>query len=77
MEIYNGCLIQDFKSFEALRENRRMDKNTLRRITNRLSSCGLIKSLRDTRIPDGRKRVYVVVDLGVAEAIRNLTNVLM
>ena len=77
MEIYNGCLTEEYKSFENLRQSFKIGKDSLRRITNRLSSCGLIKSLKDTHIGDGRKRIYVVVDLEITENIKNLTNLIM
>lgn len=73
MEIYNGCKTDDFRSFQDLRESIRMNKSTLRRITNRLSSCGLIRSIKDNRMFDGRKKVFVITDKELVEKMSDLT----
>lgn len=72
-EIYEGCKIDSFKSFEEIRKTVKMGKPTLRRITNRLSACGLIESRKDTSTKDGRKRVFVVTDIELIEKLIEIT----
>lgn len=77
MEIYHGCLIEEYKSFKDLIKENRININSLRKITNRLSSSGLIKSIKDNKEIDKRKKVFVVTDSEIAESIKNLTNLIM
>lgn len=72
-DIYDGCLVCEYRSFDTLKNNLRINKATLRRITNRLSNCGLINSIKDSSITDGRKRVYVITDSELMEKISELT----
>lgn len=72
-EIYEGCQINDFRSFEDILKRLKMNKATLRRITNRLSRSGVINSVKDENNPDKRKRVYVIADKELIEKLINLT----
>lgn len=71
-EIYEGCLVNDYRSFEDLKECLKMNKSTLRRITNRLSACGIIESVRDNTIKDGRKRAFIISDQELIEKISDI-----
>ena len=72
-EIHDGCLVCEYRSFDYLKDNLKINKATLRRITNRLSNCGLINSVKDSSIGDGRKRVYVVTDTELVEKLSDVT----
>ena len=72
-EIYNGCMTEEYKTFENIRESLKMNKNTLRRITNRLSRSGLIQSSKSTSYHDKRKRVFVIIDSELFKKISELT----
>lgn len=76
MDIYAGCKIEEYRTFSDLKKTYKMSEFSLRRITNRLSSCGLIKSVKGKN-EDGRTRVYVVVNAGVCESIKYLTQEMM
>lgn len=52
----------DYPTFKELVINTKLNKNTLRRITNRLSNVGLIKSTKCEDCTDKRERVFVVCD---------------
>lgn len=72
-EIYEGCLVNDFRSFDYLKTCFKMNQSTLRRITNRLSACGLIESKKTSTSEDKRKRVYVICDQQLIEKISDVT----
>ena len=72
MYIYYRCTTGDFASFEEISKEQKMNKSNLRRITNRLSRCKLIKSIRPIKEPDGRRRVYIVESPELAEIIRQV-----
>ena len=76
MDVYEGCKTEDYKTFAELKKPYKMSEFTLRRITNRLSSCGLIKSVKGKN-EDGRTRVYVVVNADLCELINSLTQQMM
>lgn len=63
--------------FETLTKNLNIDKHKLRKITNRLSRCKLIKSVRKPFSPDGRKRVFVITDRDVVDMIRETTRLML
>lgn len=72
MYIYYCCTTKNYASFEDIRKEEKMNKSTLRRITNRLSRCKLIKSIHPDNEPDGRRRVYVVESPELAEIVRQI-----
>lgn len=74
LQIYEGCKIEDYFSFNQLREKFKMSEYKLRLITNRMSRIGLIKSVRDTRFEDKRKRYYVVKDSHFADKLFDFLN---
>lgn len=74
LHIYDCCKIEDYASFNSIRKKFRMSEYKLRLITNRMSRLGLIKSLRDKRYEDKRKRYYVVGDAHFAEKFCDLLN---
>lgn len=76
MDIYEGCITEEYKTFADLKGLYNMSEFSLRRITNRLSSCGLIKSIKHGG-RDGRERAYVVCDPKICESIRILTQKMM
>ena len=76
MDIYEGCKTENYKTFADLKKPYKMSEFALRRITNRLSSCGLIKSVKGKK-EDGRTRVYVVVNVDLCELIKCLTQQMM
>lgn len=76
MDVYEGCKTEDYKTFADLKKPYKMSEFTLRRITNRLSSCGLIKSVKGKN-EDGRTRVYVVVNADLCESINSITQQMM
>ena len=76
MDVYEGCKTEEYKTFADLKKPYKMSEFTLRRITNRLSSCGLIKSIKANR-EDGRARVYVVENADLCESIKYLTQEMM
>lgn len=76
MDIYAGCKIEEYKTFSDLKKTYKISEFSLRRITNRLSSCGLIKSIKANR-EDGRARVYVVENADLCESIKCLTQEMM
>lgn len=73
MTIYQSCQIEQYLSFSDIEESLKIEKHSLRKITNRLSSCGLIVSTKDTNGADGRSRVYVVSNANICEKIKELT----
>lgn len=73
IEIYKGNLSKNYRSFNDIQETLKMNKSSLRRITNRLSSCGLIKSVKNIQTEDKRKRVYILSDISIVEEILRLT----
>ena len=72
--IYEGCRIEDYVSFNQIREKLKMSEYKLRIITNRMSRIGLIKSIRDTRYQDKRKRYYIVKEAHFAEKFCDFLN---
>lgn len=72
MQIYLGCKTEEYKSFQEIKDSLKINKNTLRRITNRLSRCGLISSAQPTESEDKRKRVYIVEDSKLADLIEQI-----
>ena len=76
MDVYEGCKTENYKTFADLKKPYKMSEFALRRITNRLSSCGLIKSVKGKK-EDGRTRVYVVVNVDLCELIKRLTQQMM
>ena len=76
MDIYEGCKTENYKTFADLKKPYKISEYALRRITNRLSSCGLIKSVKGKN-KDGRTRVYVVVNADLCELIKCLTQQMM
>lgn len=76
MDVYEGCKTENYKTFADLKKPYKMSEFALRRITNRLSSCGLIKSVKGKK-EDGRTRVYVVVNVDLCELIKCLTQQMM
>lgn len=72
MQIYFGCKTEEYKSFQEIKDSLKINKNTLRRITNRLSRCGLISSAQPTESKDKRKRVYIVEDSRLADLIEQI-----
>lgn len=59
------CKKEEYPSFVELSERLNLNKETLRRITNRLSRVGLIKSVKSV----GRQRVYVICDSELNECL--------
>lgn len=53
--------IQEGKTFKELARNTKLSMYTLRRITNRLSRAGIVKSIKGTG-NDKRERVFIVED---------------
>lgn len=53
--------IQEGKTFKELARNTKLSMYTLRRITNRLSRAGIIKSIKGSS-EDKRERVFIVED---------------
>lgn len=74
LHIYECCQIEDYASFNSIREKFHISEYKLRLITNRMSRIGLIKSVRDTRYEDKRKRYYVVKDAHFAEKFCDFLN---
>lgn len=72
MQIYLGCKTEEYKSFQEIKDSLKINKNTLRRITNRLSRCGLISSAQPIESKDKRKRVYIVEDSKLADLIEQI-----
>lgn len=70
-EINNSCKIEEYLSFKELVGRLKLNKNTLRRITNRLSRARLIKSVK-ANTADKRERVYVVCDAKLTEMLLDL-----
>lgn len=73
MTIYQSCQIEQYLSFRDIEESLKIEKHSLRKITNRLSSCGLIMSVKDKNGTNGRSRVYVVSNTNICEKIKELT----
>lgn len=71
-EIHQGCINANFMSFDDLRKKLNINKSTLRRITNRLSACGLIKSIKNDLQNDGRKRVFVPTDIHLVSILSDV-----
>lgn len=67
--IFQGCQTEEYKSFESIGKDLKIGKYRLRYITNVFSHLGLIKSIRDTRYEDKRKKVYVVCDVEFANKV--------
>ena len=76
LDIYEGCKTEEYKAFSDLRNSYKMSEFSLRRITNRLSACGLIKSVK-AKGRDGRVRVYIVSNPDLCESIKNITQQIM
>lgn len=72
--IYDGCKIEDYVSFKQIKDKLRISEYKLRLITNRMSRIGLIKSVRDTRYQDKRKRYYVVKNAHFADKFCEFIN---
>lgn len=71
MYIYYRGTTEEYPSFEEIRQELKMAKGTLRRITNRLSRCDMIQSVQPEG-EDGRRRVYIVENPELAEIIRQV-----
>lgn len=76
-EIQEGCKVEEYREFDYLCKFFNLDKFTMRRITNNLSSCGLIESRKNPNITDKRKRCYVVTDMELCDKIKELTSSIM
>lgn len=72
-EVYQGVLENNPRSFDDIQKNLKINKSTLRRITNRLSSSRLIISAKYEYLTDKRKRVYVIWDSFLIEMISKIT----
>lgn len=72
MYIYYRYTTGKYPSFDDIRVALKMAKGTLRRITNRLSRCDMISSIHPENEQDGRKRVYIVENEGLAEILRQV-----
>jgi DNA-binding MarR family transcriptional regulator len=68
MEIDSLCQTEDYPTFKELSERTGLNRNTLRRITNKLSRVGLIKPTKKND-GDKRQRVYVIRDVKLDEYI--------
>lgn len=73
MDISEGCKVEQPVTFADLHKMYKLSKPSLRRITNRLSRCGLIRSSKDTTSSDGRKRVYIVRNMSLCDKLIKLT----
>ena len=73
-EVYKGVLENNPRSFDDLQKNLKLNKSTLRRITNRLSASRLIFSSKYEYMNDKRKRVYVIWDSFLIESISKITD---
>lgn len=69
MFIYQKCSTEEYAKFEDICEELKINKNTLRRITNLLSRNNMIYSAKPFGERDGRKRVYLVEDPKLADLI--------
>lgn len=74
--IYEGCKIEEYLTFEDIVKKLNKPYGNIRRITNRLSSSGLIRSVK-ANTKDKRKRVYVVNSVTVCDLIKELTQEIM
>lgn len=73
-EVYQGVLENKPRSFEDLKEKMKMNKSTLRRITNRLSASRLIVSAKDVNLTDKRQRVYLIWDEYLIKKLSEITD---
>lgn len=73
-EVYQGVVENNPRSFDDLKEKLKMNKFSLRRITNRLSSCDLITAMKSTYLSDGRKRVFIISDKFLLDKIFEITD---
>ena len=73
-EVSRGVAENNPRSFDDLKEKLKMNKFSLRRITNRLSACDLIVAMKSTNLSDGRKRVFVITDKFLLDKIFELTD---
>ena len=74
MHIYHKCKTQEYPSFDEIRNELRINQNTLRRITNLLSRYGLIHSAQPEG-EDGRRRVYLVSSPALAMMIESMCEI--
>jgi predicted transcriptional regulator len=74
--IYEGCKIEEYLTFDDIVKKLNKPRGNIRRITNRLSSCGVIRSIK-ANTQDKRKRVYVVNSVTVCDLIKELTQEIM
>lgn len=74
--IYEGCKTEEYLTFEDIVKKLNKPHGNIRRITNRLSSCGLIRSVK-ANTQDRRKRIYVISSVAVCDLIKELTQEIM
>lgn len=72
-DIYEGCKIEQYLTFSELRKKYKKSEASLRRLTNRLSRSGLIKSVKSNQVTDKRARVFIVTDAKMCDEIKILT----
>lgn len=72
LEIWQGCKVEEYRSFEDILKEVKIKKSAGRRITNRLSRLDLIASLKDPNSKDKRKRIYIIKNAYIANTLENL-----
>lgn len=72
-DIYEGCKVEQYLTFSQLRERYKKSEPSLRRLTNRLSRSGLIKSVKSTQSKDKRTRIFIITDAKICDMINAFT----
>lgn len=72
-DIYEGCKVEQYLTFSQLRERYKKSEASLRRLTNRLSRSGLIKSVKSTQSKDKRTRIFIITDAKICDMINAFT----
>jgi DNA-binding MarR family transcriptional regulator len=72
-DIYEGCKKEQYLTFSEIHKIYRKSIPALRRLTNKLSRSGLIKSVKSQTGEDGRTRVFIVTNPDLCDKILEIT----
>jgi DNA-binding MarR family transcriptional regulator len=72
-DIYEGCKTEQYLTFSEIKKIYGKSIPSLRRLTNKLSRSGLIKSVKSQNGKDGRTRVFVVTNPDLCDKILEIT----
>jgi predicted transcriptional regulator len=73
IDIYEKCKIEEYMSFNDICKKYKKSEPSIRRITNRLSRSGLVKSIKNPNSENGRSRVYIVSDATLCDKLIDIS----